>query len=96
LKHALAVIAVKTNLTIPLKNLAQLVPILKNHVILKIKENKMNLQWPQLTYLALVALRLGISLAQHGQFKTEKHSFFTQLVGASLGLFLLYQGGFFK
>ncbi len=50
---------------------------------------------PQLVYIALVFLALGISCVTHGTPKTGNHSVFAYLISLSIGLSLLYWGGFF-
>lgn len=52
--------------------------------------------WPQFTYLALITFSLGITAQQHGKPKTGNYSIWISLISASLSLFLLYMGGFFK
>lgn len=51
--------------------------------------------WPQYVYLTLIIFGLGLSLANHGKARSEE-SFWTTLFASSLGIFLLYMGGFFK
>jgi hypothetical protein len=55
------------------------------------KENML----PQICYLLLVALGIGIALSEHGKPKEGKHNFLTHLIGVSVGLAILYWGGFF-
>ena len=55
----------------------------------------MTLHAPQLIYLALVVLSLGISMAKHGTPKEGNHSIFVDVIAVSLGCLLLYWGGFF-
>ena len=50
---------------------------------------------PQYIYLGLLVLSLGITLAKHGERRTDKHSFFTSLTGAAITIWLLAWGGFF-
>lgn len=55
----------------------------------------MNLGPPQLIYLALIALNLGVVLAKHGEVKPHKTSLWTQLLNLAIVLPLLWWGGFF-
>lgn len=50
--------------------------------------------WPQFTYLALVCIGIGTSIANHGRERSNENCI-TTLIAASISLFLLYQGGFF-
>lgn len=45
---------------------------------------------PQLLYLALSLMGLGITMAKHGQPQTGKHSFWISLTAAALMWSLLY------
>lgn len=56
----------------------------------------MTLGIPQMIFLALVFLSLGISCAKHGQPHTGKYSIWTSLAAEGLMFGLLYWGGFFK
>jgi len=35
-------------------------------------------------------LNLGIALGRHGEHKVEKYNFWTQLIGSTIGITLLY------
>lgn len=50
---------------------------------------------PQIIWIVLLALGLGISIQQHGQPKTGHHNFGVSLLGAALSAGILYWGGFF-
>jgi len=50
---------------------------------------------PQLIYLVLTFLGLGVALAQHGKPKEGHHSFWTSLFGGGICWVCLYYGGFF-
>ena len=52
--------------------------------------------WPQITYLVLLGLSLGISMARHGSPRTDRHNFWIALIAESLLLGLLWVGGFFS
>ena len=56
----------------------------------------MHLGIPQMIYLFLTFLALGISMAKHGEIKTEKENFFTTLLVIILLNGLMYWGGFYK
>lgn len=51
---------------------------------------------PQSIIMALCTLDLGMALAQHGQPRTGKHSFWLTLVTAAILIAVLYWGGFFN
>lgn len=53
------------------------------------------MNWAQYTYLALVLVSLGISLATHGQPNSGRKSFWTTAIATAITLWLLYEGGFF-
>lgn len=50
--------------------------------------------WPQIIYLLLIALGLGVWLSQYGKPNTGKHGMETPLA-TIITLALLYWGGFF-
>ena len=49
--------------------------------------------WPVYTYLALVLIGLGISLAKHGE--DYRINFWSTLISTLVVQFLLYKGGFY-
>lgn len=51
---------------------------------------------PQICFIVLIALGLGISLAKHGEYREDKYNFFTTLIGSLIYVGLLILGGFFK
>lgn len=51
---------------------------------------------PQLLFLVLTCLGVGISLAKHGEKKEGNYNFYTSLVSAVIYILILYWGGFFK
>lgn len=51
--------------------------------------------WPQLTYLAIVLIGFGITIAKHGEPRTRKYSIGEFFLVASITLLILYLGGFF-
>lgn len=51
--------------------------------------------WPQVTYVGLIALSLGITLAQHGKPRTGNFNVVHSLIGASITTGVVYAGGFF-
>ena len=51
---------------------------------------------PQITMIVLYALSLVITVSQHGQPKTGNHNIFLSMVGAGIGLGIMYWGGFFS
>ena len=50
--------------------------------------------WPVYTYLVLMLIGLGVSLAKHGEY--VKINFWSTLTSSLVILFLLYKGGFFN
>ena len=54
----------------------------------------MTLGWPQLVYLALTILGLGVAMAKHGEPRGE-HSFPTTFIASGIVIWVLYMGGFF-
>ena len=54
----------------------------------------MTMHWPQIVYLLLTILGLGIAIGKHGQPR-EPWSFPQTLVSTVVCLGLLYAGGFF-
>lgn len=53
------------------------------------------MHWPQIVWIGLVCLGVGVSLAKDGEPKTGNHNFVADCAGYALGLTLLYFGGFF-
>lgn len=56
----------------------------------------MNFELPQIIYLVLTFLGMGITLARHGQPRKENYDFGVSLVTNGLLIGLLVWGGFFK
>ncbi len=50
---------------------------------------------PQIIYLALIMMDIGISLAKHGEPKNEKYNVWITLASAAIIVALLKWGGFF-
>lgn len=51
---------------------------------------------PQICYIILITLGLGISLAKHGEPREDNYNFFATLLSASIQIGLLILGGFFR
>lgn len=51
---------------------------------------------PQITFIVLTALGLGITLSKHGQERRDKYNFFTSLISAGIEIGILIWGGFFN
>lgn len=51
---------------------------------------------PQICYIVIITLGLGISLAKHGEPKEDNYNFFTTLIASAIQIGLLILGGFFK
>ncbi|KHS67332.1 lytic murein transglycosylase [Pectobacterium brasiliense] len=54
------------------------------------------MNWPQITWIVLVSLGLGMTLMKHGEPRTDKHSAWWALFGALATAWLLWCGGFFS
>ncbi|WP_156129088.1 hypothetical protein [Chitinibacter sp. ZOR0017] len=54
------------------------------------------MSYPQLIWLALNGIALGIALSEHGKPKTGKHSFWSTLIAVGLGYWIVSAGGFFS
>lgn len=52
--------------------------------------------WPQITWIVLAGVSLGIGLVQHGKPRTGTHSIWITLISLGLGFWLLSAGGFFS
>lgn len=50
---------------------------------------------PQIIFLVLSAMSLGISLAMDGKPRAGKYSFLVTLISQAIGIGLVYWGGFF-
>lgn len=50
--------------------------------------------WPQITYLVLMTLGLGLVWGKHGQPQSN-YNVFTHLIAVMIGVVVLYYGGFF-
>lgn len=50
---------------------------------------------PQVIYLALMGLSLGVEMTKHGQPKTGKHNFGVMLIALAIQIALMRWGGFF-
>ena len=50
---------------------------------------------PQIIFIVLLGLNLGVGLAQHGTPKTGNNSFMSAFLGTIIQVGLLYWGGFF-
>lgn len=54
------------------------------------------MNWPQITWIVLMAAGLLISANSHGKPKTGTHNFWAVLTSAVIQFALVYCGGFFK
>ena len=54
------------------------------------------MNWPQITWIALVSLGLGMTLVKHGEPRTGTRSFWWELFGTLATAWLLWSGGFFS
>ncbi len=55
----------------------------------------MSIGAPELIWLILVLVGLGIEIERHGDPKTGHYDAFTSLIAAAIGFGLLWWGGFF-
>lgn len=53
------------------------------------------MSWPQITWIVLVSLVLGMTLMLHGQPRTDRHNFWWKLFDALVTAGVLWAGGFF-
>ena len=51
--------------------------------------------WPQIVYLIITAMGVGLALARHGKPKEGKDNFWVSLIATSAVWYLLYVGHFF-
>ncbi|WP_158644416.1 hypothetical protein [Clostridium ihumii] len=51
---------------------------------------------PQIIIIVLLCLSLGMSLAKHGEERTDKYNFLTSLVATGIEVAILIWGGFFS
>lgn len=54
------------------------------------------MHWPQITWIVISVLGLGIVLVKHGQPNINRYSFWTQLIHVLMMAWLLSIGGFFS
>lgn len=54
----------------------------------------MSFGWPQITFLALTMMGLGMNLALHGKSRGE-YNFFGSIFNTAIVLSILWWGGFF-
>lgn len=54
------------------------------------------LQWPQIIWIVLMAMRLGVFVVMHGKPRTEKFSVWQQTFQIGSMFLLLWWGGFFS
>lgn len=51
--------------------------------------------WPQIVYVVLTLIGIGVAMEQHGKPRKGNYNFFITLAAAALAWFLLWKGGFF-
>mgnify|MGYP003176903942 FL=1 len=54
------------------------------------------MNWPQITLIILFAFGLGVTAIRHGEPRNDKYSFWWQLAGKLVIVWLLWCGGFFS
>lgn len=54
------------------------------------------MNWPQITLIILFAFGLGVTAIRHGEPRNDKYSFWWQLAGNLVIVWLLWCGGFFS
>lgn len=52
------------------------------------------MEWPQISYVALVVLSVGFAIGKHG--RPRKWNMWETIIDAIVALFLLSKGGFFS
>jgi len=52
--------------------------------------------WPQITYIVLFCIGVGMELERHGKPKEGHYNVWSALLGGLFVLWLLYAGGFFS
>jgi hypothetical protein len=50
---------------------------------------------PQIIWLILNFVGIGVALSQHGQPRKGKHNFFATVIATFIEMLILYYGGFF-
>ena len=50
--------------------------------------------WPQIVWIVVAAMGLGISLVKHGKMR-EPYNFWVTLISLGIEVLILYKGGFF-
>jgi hypothetical protein len=50
---------------------------------------------PQLIFIALALISLGIVMSKHGEPKTGSHNVFIEILATAISFSLMYWGGFF-
>lgn len=53
------------------------------------------MRWPQITMIVLMAISLGINLANDGKTRVESYNFGITLISIIIQIFILKAGGFF-
>ena len=53
------------------------------------------MNWPQITMIVLAAMSVGIHLANHGKYRTDKYNAISITLTIALEFWLMYEGGFF-
>lgn len=51
---------------------------------------------PQIVYIVLASMSLGIHLVKHGEDRNKKYDFWGELIGSGIIISILYWGGFFN
>lgn len=51
--------------------------------------------WPQVTWLAIMVMGAGISLAKYGEQKRDRYDLGDLVIAPAITLTILYYGGFF-
>lgn len=54
-----------------------------------------NMHAPQIIWVTMAAISLGIALGDHGKGRTGKHNVFITVIAIAINVSLLYWGGFF-
>lgn len=59
------------------------------------RESEMEISWPQIIWILLTAMHVGINISRHGETERGKYNGISSAIAAGLVAGLLYWGGFF-
>ena len=59
-----------------------------------LKEDE-NMGWPQIVWIVISGIGLGIALVKHGEPRQSNYNFWVTLMSLGIEVLILYKGGFF-